>query len=140
MGFTKPQDAIGKFVETEFSNKIPFQIVGVVADFHAKPLLEPIKPIFIIQSAATSPQLSIKLSTLGGKINNFQATIATIEGIWKEIYPGEKFDYRFFDETIARFYEKEQQTAQIMNLAMAIAIFVARRIATWRCACLHLRW
>lgn len=125
LGFTKPQDAIGQFVETEFSDKKPFQIVGVLADFHAKPLLEPIKPIFIMESAATSPQLSIKLSTMGGKVSNFQATIAAIEKIYKEIYPGEKFEYRFFDETLARFYEKEQQTAQIMNLAMAIAIFVS---------------
>jgi putative ABC transport system permease protein len=125
LGFPRPQDAIGQFVVTEFSGKIPFRIAGVVADFHSKPLLEPIKPIFIIQSAANSPQLSIKLSTLGGKINNFQATIAAIEKIWKEIYPGEKFEYRFFDDTIAKFYEKEQQTAQIMNLAMGIAIFVS---------------
>ena len=124
LGFTNPEDAIGQFVETEFSGKKPFQIAGVVADFHAKPLLEPIKPIFILQSA-TSPQLSIKLSTLGSKTTNFKATIAAIEKIWKETYPGEKFEYRFFDETIARFYDKEQQTAQIMNLAMTIAIFIS---------------
>ena len=124
LGFTRPQYAIGQFVETEFSGKKPFQIVGVVADFHARPLLEPIKPIFILQSS-TSPQLSIKLSTLQGKVNNFKPTIAAIEKIWKEVYPGEKFEYRFFDETIARFYDKEQQTAQIMNLAMTIAIFIS---------------
>ena len=126
LGFTNPNDAIGQIVTTEFSGKTPFQIVGVVADFHAKPLQEAIRPIFILQSS-NSPQLSIKLSTAGGgdQPGNFHATIAAIEKIWKDVYPGERFEYRFFKESIARFYAKERQTAQIMNLAMAIAIFVS---------------
>lgn len=30
-----------------------------------------------------------------------------------------------FDETIARFYDKEQKTAQITHIAMAVAIFIS---------------
>jgi len=125
LGFTRPQDALGQLVETEFSGAKPFRIVGVVADFHAKSLHETINPVFIIGSLSSSYQMSIKLSTAGKQPSHFTKIMAGIEKIWKEIYPGEKFEYRFFDETIARFYAREKQTAQIMDLAMTIAIFIS---------------
>ncbi|GAA0553831.1 ABC transporter permease [Chitinophaga japonensis] len=51
--------------------------------------------------------------------------LAEIGGLWKAVYPNEKFEYAFYDDTIARFYEKEQKTAQLMNTAMGIAIFIS---------------
>jgi len=68
--------------------------------------------------------VSIKLAT-GKGINNFKATIAQIANAWKEVYPNDKFEYAFFDQTIAGFYDKEQKTAQLMNTAMLIAIFIS---------------
>jgi ABC-type antimicrobial peptide transport system permease subunit len=53
------------------------------------------------------------------------AAISKIETIWKEIDPGEKFEFSFFDETITRLYTEEQQTAKLMNTAMILAIFIA---------------
>jgi ABC-type antimicrobial peptide transport system permease subunit len=53
------------------------------------------------------------------------AVLAQLESAWKEVYPNKKFEYSFFDETIARLYEKEQKTARIMNIAMGIAIFIS---------------
>jgi ABC-type antimicrobial peptide transport system permease subunit len=67
----------------------------------------------------------VKLATGGKGADHFSATLAVIGKAWKGVYPNEKFEYRFFDETIAKFYEKEQKTAQIMNTAMAIAIFIS---------------
>ncbi|HEY1165380.1 MAG TPA: hypothetical protein VGE90_09425, partial [Chitinophaga sp.] len=51
--------------------------------------------------------------------------MANIEKQWKATYPTEKFSFNFFEETIARFYIKERQTALLMNIAMAIAIFIS---------------
>jgi ABC-type antimicrobial peptide transport system permease subunit len=53
------------------------------------------------------------------------AVLAQLESAWKEVYPNKKFEYSFFDETIARLYEKEEKTARIMNIAMGIAIFIS---------------
>ena len=66
--------------------------------------------------------VSIKL---GRDISNFKSTIAQIENAWKKVYPNNKFEYAFFDQTIAGFYDKEQKTAQLMNTAMSIAIFIS---------------
>ena len=41
------------------------------------------------------------------------------------MYPEATFDYKFYDESIALLYEKDQQTATLMNTAMAITIFIS---------------
>jgi ABC-type antimicrobial peptide transport system permease subunit len=48
-----------------------------------------------------------------------------MEKIWKSIYPDERFDYSFFDQTIERLYRSEQNTARLMDAAMFIAIFIS---------------
>ena len=44
-----------------------------------------------------------------------EKTIAKIEKDWKEVYPEEEFNYTFFDESIAKFYKKEQDTASFLT-------------------------
>lgn len=128
LGFKKPGDAIGKLLEAGMSDgadgkQLP--IVGVLADFHSQSLHDPISPTFMSTSKEFSRIVSVKLSTEGKQISNFRQTMAKIEKLWKDIYPNEKFEYKFFDKTIAKFYDKEQKTAQLMNTAMAIAIFIS---------------
>jgi putative ABC transport system permease protein len=124
LGFTKPSDAIGKIVEVGINNqKRP--IVGILKDFHSQSLHAPIVPFFIGSLTENERTISIKLATQGKQIDDFKNTIAQIATAWKHVYPNEKFEYTFFDETIARLYDKEQKTAQLMNTAMAIAIFIS---------------
>ncbi len=58
-------------------------------------------------------------------MGDLKNNLAAIEKIWQEVYPDKKPELGFFDETIASFYEKEQKTAQLMNTAMGIAIFIS---------------
>ena len=58
-------------------------------------------------------------------MEHFKASIAKIEKCWKQVYPQDPFDYTFFDETIATFYEKEQPTAALMNIAMLLSICIS---------------
>jgi len=128
LGFKKPADAIGKLIDAGFTDGASHKqlpIVGVLADFHSQSLHVPIEATFMGMSKKVSRTISVKLATQGKQINNFKQTIAKIEKLWKDIYPNEKFEYKFFDDTIARFYDKELQTEQIMNAAMAIAIFIS---------------
>lgn len=48
-----------------------------------------------------------------------------IEKCWYNIYPNEKFEYRFFDETIAKFYENERKTSFLMNIATGLSMFIS---------------
>ena len=51
------------------------------------------------------------------------------------MYPDKKWEYVFFDESIARLYDKEEKTARIVNIAMGIAVFISCLglfgLATW---------
>ena len=43
-----------------------------------------------------------------------------IQKAYKQMYPEEDFDYNFFDETIAKFYETEQHTASLLTWATGL--------------------
>ena len=125
LGFKKPEDAIGKMIESgqkdsRYQGLLP--VVGVVADFHSRSLRESVVPVYLTSNTSASRLLSIKLSSHPGDI---AGTLSTIEKYYKTLYPDDKFEYRFFDETIAAFYDKEQKTAKIVNTAMLIAIFIS---------------
>jgi len=122
LGFQKPQDAIGKKIE--WSNKqIP--IAGVVSDFHQKSLHEPIKPLVIAGWDNPSRSISIALQAPGARGNNWKAVIAKIEKAWKEVYPNDDFEYRFFDADLAKYYEAEQHISSLLIWATGLAVFIS---------------
>jgi len=131
LGFKTPADAIGHMVESGYMFKTNFRaystgpIVGVLADFYNHSLYAPISPVEIIGSIKNGTLINIKLSSKNKQWSDYKNTIAGIESQWKEVYPDKKFDYSFYDKTIASFYEKDQRTGQIMNAAMLIAIFIS---------------
>ena len=127
LGFKTPEDAIGKYVETIVPPGawIRRPIVGVMADFHSQSLHEPIKPVFITSSKQFASRINIKLRTTANGTGNFKTFLSKTERLWKETYPNELFKYNFFDNTIASFYETEQQTAQLMTCAMMAAICIS---------------
>ncbi|MBD2755050.1 ABC transporter permease [Spirosoma validum] len=121
LGFQKPADAINQLIE--FQDK-RYPIVGVVADFHEQSFHEKIGALFI----ANMPQarnIGVKLATTGKPMNEVKATLASIEQAWKSVYPDNKFEYSFLDDSIARLYEKEQKTGQLVNTATAVAILIS---------------
>ena len=124
IGFPHPADAIGHTVYIGRDHRHG-TVVGIIKDFHAKSLHDPIAPFFIRSGEALESTVSVKLSTEGQSADHLSAMLTRLEAAWKEVYPNKKFEYSFFDETIARLYEKEQKTAHIMNIAMAIAIFIS---------------
>ncbi len=131
LGFKNPKEAIGQLMQVGFigysgPNKPTGPVIGVVADFHTRSLYEPIGPTFITTSKNFWREiLSVRLATQSNEPSDIKGSISKIEKIWKEVYPGEKFDYTFYDEYLAHIYTKEQKTAKIIDAAMVIAIFIS---------------
>ncbi|MEO6632408.1 MAG: FtsX-like permease family protein, partial [Mucilaginibacter sp.] len=124
LGFKRPEEALGKIVEVGINNA-KWPIVGVVKDFHSQSLHEAIMPFFIGSIKRNEFAVSLKLATAGNGAESFNHIISQVEKAAKEVYPNDKFEYKFLDETIASLYDKEQKTARLMNTAMAIAIFIS---------------
>jgi ABC-type antimicrobial peptide transport system permease subunit len=124
LGFTTPASAIGQMAQVGISGK-KGPIVGVMEDFHSKSFHEAITPFFLTTNAKSTRTISIKLATNGRQMEQVKKTLAAIESTWRTVYPDKEPAWTFFDETIATLYEKEQKTAQLMNTAMFMAIFIS---------------
>ena len=126
LGFKNPSEAIGKILN-HFNGRTTLQVIGVVADFHQRSLHEPIKPI-AIYSGTTLWQtgtfhIALKPETPGG--NEWKTAIAAIGKSWKQAYPDDDFEYHFFDESIAKFYESEQHTSTLLGWATGLSILIS---------------
>jgi ABC-type antimicrobial peptide transport system permease subunit len=125
-GFNNPYDAIGQIVKSGQYDNIPDQrIVGVVSDFHQTPLYNRITPMAISVTERAKRMIAVKLTIAGNSSSSINNMIAELEKTWKEINPYERFEMKFYDEAIAAFYAKEQNTSQIINSAMLMAIFIS---------------
>jgi len=119
LGYNNPADIIGQSI-VGGSRNVP--IVGVIDDIHTKSLHQAIKPLAFTSRANSHSTFHI---ALGSRSDAWKKTIAKIEKAWKEVYPEEEFNYSFFDESIAEFYKKEQQTAKLLNWSAGLAVFIS---------------
>jgi ABC-type antimicrobial peptide transport system permease subunit len=123
LGYDKPSEIIGKSFSRGDGG--PFPIVGVLADVHTKSMHTAIQPLVLKCQAKGHTTFHIALAPAGGETDAWQSTIAAIGKEWKEIYPEEDFDYNFFDESVAKFYKKDQQTASLLNWITGLAVFIS---------------
>ena len=121
-GFAKPEDAIGKMLTGGMDEPEP--IVGVMADFNTYSTHLVIKPV-MFSSNRNPSTLHLAFSKSAEGVITWQKTLSTIEGYWKELYPGEPFEYQFFDESIAAFYKKETDTVKLLEWSSGLAIFIS---------------
>jgi putative ABC transport system permease protein len=123
LGYDKPAEIIGKSFSRGDGGPLP--IVGVLADIHTKSMHTAIQPLVLKCQAKGHTTFHIALPPGENNTDGWQSTIAAIGKDWKEIYPEEDFEYSFFDESIAKFYKKDQQTANLLNWITGLAVFIS---------------
>lgn len=123
-------DPIGKKLPGPFDQ----QIIGVVKDFNYMslhnnviPLLLTIRPDSVFRrteniSFAFPPQPHISVRLKAGDIAK---DIAALRQSWNTIAPGQDFEYKFLDESIASLYKTEKRTGTIVKIASVLSIFIA---------------
>ncbi|MDB5152628.1 MAG: FtsX-like permease family protein, partial [Mucilaginibacter sp.] len=126
LGFQDPHDAVGKQID-DFNGDKPMRIAGVVSDFHQESLHAPIAPLAILTSTNLyfngTFHIALKPQTKGS--DDWKQAIASMQKVYKELYPDDDFEYRFFDESIARLYENEQHTSTLLSWATGLSIFIS---------------
>ncbi|MBB6109372.1 ABC-type antimicrobial peptide transport system, permease component [Mucilaginibacter lappiensis] len=125
-GFKNPKDAVGKLIDN-FNGDTKMEIIGVVADFYHESLHSPIRPLAILTSKERynngTFHIALKPQSAGG--NDWKKAISAMESAWKEIYPEDDFEYHFFDENIAKFYDAEQHTSTLLTWATGLSVFIS---------------
>jgi len=125
LGFTNPSDAVGKVFN---SNGKSLRIVGVVTDFYTHSLQSPISPV-VIMAAGNGDfyngviHIALKPETAGG--SEWQKTMASMQKIWKEMYPNDDPNYQFYDKSIAQFYDQEKHTSTLLTWATGLSILIS---------------
>jgi len=122
LGFKTPADAVGITLDI---NSTKAQIKGVMADFYQKSLRTTIKPLILMMPNKYNNKtlhIALKPQVAG---TEWAAAIAGMEKAWKQVYPADDIDYRFFDESIAKFYESEQHTSTLLSWATGLSILIS---------------
>lgn len=120
LGFKDPQQVLGRhFTAGDLSNN-PGTIVGVVKDFHAKSLYTAIAPEYISTFRKGYQYVGVKVGS-----GNPSAVIEHIRREWQSVYPDNVFEYRFLDQQIADFYQKEDLLNKLITSSAVIAIFIS---------------
>ncbi len=121
LGFARPGDAVGHFIERDFH--VP--ITGVISDFHTKSTHEAIKPLAFSSAADNSYTFHLALKPRGKDGESWKRALSKVEKLYKEIYPDDDFKYQFYDESIAAFYKTEQDISRLLKWSAGLCIFIS---------------
>ena len=120
-GFASPAEAIGEVLVTPYNGK-SFPIVGVVGDFHQFGLHQDIPPAAIVTQRDRLHTFNIKLPQ---DATQWPSTIKAIENEWNKVYAGIPFEYRFYDQLMEVFYQRDRNTQTLVRAATAVTIFIS---------------
>jgi putative ABC transport system permease protein len=114
-----PEEAVGKVLKRG-APLIEYDIIGVVKDYNFRSLREEIEPMIMILAPDYISRISLRM--LPGEISE---TLDYIESKWKEIFPGEQFEYGFMDARMDRLYQNEKNMQSLLIAFSVLSILVA---------------
>jgi putative ABC transport system permease protein len=119
LGIKNPEDIIGKKI-TIWDGTITAPVVGVVKNFNGNSLEKQMKPIMLGSFRQVYRLINIKIQP-----QQVKQTLAAIEKLWNETYPGFDYEYQFLDDKIASLYRQESRLSQLYQIFAGIAIFIS---------------
>lgn len=117
LGYTNKEDIINQ--KFNFWNK-NWEVIGVIPDFHQRSLHHNIEPMVFIPTYDSNNLLSLRLST-----QNIDQTIAQIQALYKDFFPGNTFYYQFLDENFKQLYEADLRFGKILSFFTFLTIIIA---------------
>ena len=115
-GFTSAQQAL----DQEIGNVLPKKIIGVVNDFHQQSLKTANHPIIFQHIPWSSAFLTIALSS-----HSVQQSMATLQKVYQEAFPGNAFEYFFLDNQFQQQYESDERVGSLLSWFALLAISIA---------------
>jgi putative ABC transport system permease protein len=117
LGFTNPNDAIGKrFTQLNHQGTI----VGVVKDFHNHSFLEKVQPLTVRVDLGHLTNITIDITSA-----DVSGTVAKLESAWRNIAPSLPFVYFFADDAYNHQYIAQQRFGSLFICFAIIAIVIS---------------
>ncbi len=117
LGFTKPEEALGKKIDFWGEQ---YSIVGVTDNFHQQSLREAFEPLIFRLIPDVNGYLSVKT-----KAAEAERTINIVRSSWNKFFPGNTFEYFFLDDHFDEQYKADQRFGKVFTLFTSLAILVA---------------
>ncbi|PIF04944.1 MAG: ABC transporter permease, partial [Draconibacterium sp.] len=95
-------------------------IVGVVKDFHYRPLQHPIEAMLLVNNPENIMTANIKIAP-----NNKAQTLTYIRDTYRKYRDERAFSYAFFDDMLAAKYSHETRLRNLMILFSVMAIIIS---------------
>jgi len=117
------EDPLGKTLYLWGENSRPFQVLGVVKDYHWESKHMEIRPqaLMLLGSIDWSPRyLSVRMAG-----PDYQKVLKILEDKWNKEIASIPFEYEILDQHYEGIYQNEKQTRALLFLFAAIAIFIS---------------
>lgn len=117
------EDPIGKTINMWFDPESPYEVIGVIKDYHWESKQQMIKPHILINRKAvawTPRYLSVKTAKGG-----HDKVIKILEGKWTTQVPDVPFEYEFLDQHYEGIYQNEKRTRSLLIVFALMAIFIS---------------
>jgi len=122
------EDPIGKTIRSSRLGQgwVPMKVIGVVKDFHQRPMDQAIRPLFIgfypphSQSWGVFDLLLVRI-----RPDDMPETLAFLEDRWRELARQAPFDWFFLDEAFNRQFRNLERSRDIFSTFTFLGIFVA---------------
>lgn len=99
----------------------PFEINGVIADFHNQSLHQPIEPLMIMASPWSYTYVLVRLDG-----NNESRGLEILKDQWGRTYPEHPaMDFTFLDENLDQLYDTEQRLGSVFIAGATLSILIA---------------
>jgi len=115
----KRTDAVGERFAIA-GGEMQGRIIGVVKNFHFRPLHEAIEPFIFIWRPEQFWQMAIKVAP--GQI---PASLGHLDSTWEKFSPGFPPDYRFLDESLTNRYQSERRLGALFQYFTGLGLFIA---------------
>ena len=114
------KDPIGQSVGyTEIKER--YTVIGVVKDYHFKPLTEKIEPqLFTMRPGNAYGMMYIRI-----RPGSETTSLAAIAAAYKQLFPLSAYTYTFKSDSNRKSYEAEQKWMQILFFGAVLTIFIS---------------
>ncbi|MCD4709607.1 MAG: FtsX-like permease family protein, partial [Bacteroidales bacterium] len=117
------EDPIGKITYLWNERSLPYEVIGVVKDYHWESKHMEIRPhaLMLLDARYGSPDyLSVRIAG-----SDYQKIIKTLQEGWGKYVPAIPFEYEILDKHYEGIYQNEKQTRSLLYIFAVIAIFIS---------------
>jgi putative ABC transport system permease protein len=117
------EDPIGKITYLWNDRERPYEVIGVVKDYHWESKHMKVRPhaLMLLDEGLWTPYyLSVRFAG-----SDYQKIIKTLQEDWEKYVPAIPFEYELLDKHYEGIYQNEKQTRSLLYIFAVIAIFIS---------------